>query len=202
LSADGALLAAESYADRDVHLLHTTTREVLTRYRCDAFVTELAFSPAGQVLAAALVNQSYKSGTVDLWTMVTDPASRIRLAGMDSPIAQLTFSPDARFLAAAAEPGRHEGSRQVRLWDVASAQPGSPIEAAGQVAMVFSPDSRWFAMSCADHAVRLWDMRSPSPELDLTDPDPHEGRPLLAFSPTASHLATTTRTGVRLWALP
>jgi WD40 repeat protein len=73
------------------------------------WVTDLAFSPDGSVLAA-----TRQDGIMTLWDMrdPNTPEMSVALVAADGAINALAFSPDGARLATAAEDG------SVRLWQV------------------------------------------------------------------------------------
>ena len=82
----------------------------------------MAFSPNGELLAAAV-----SSGGVRVWDLstgraVAEPASEILL--QDNSVNGLAFSPNGRLLATA------DGDGTVRLWNPVTGQPvGAPMHA-------------------------------------------------------------------------
>lgn len=80
-----------------------------------------AFSPDGALLAvgAALAAEADaenrpESRVVDVWDLRTGALVRTLDAGLPR-LAALSWSPDGRFLASAADP--HTGPGEIRLWD-------------------------------------------------------------------------------------
>ena len=114
----------------------------------------MAFSPDGQILAAAGID-----GTVWLWN-VTDPARPARLSTLSTGPADLVtavaFSPDGRTLAAA---GKGDGA--VWLWNLPSNVLAGPRRE-GVVSVAFSPDGRTLAAGSADGTVWLWNVTDPA----------------------------------------
>ncbi len=200
LSPDGRTLAAGAAG--------LTLWDMATRTRIGAaavagtFVSSVAFSPNGEVIAAG-----YGNGTVQLWR----PAGKGTLtpfglplrASAAGPVEFAAFDRDGTVLATAGNDGT------VRLWDVA--KPGSPVSLARiqdsvttVFAVVFSPNGHTIATANADGTVRLWNV------MNLTRPDalgppldgPQGGRGetySVAFSPDGRVLAAGSDKTVRLW---
>ncbi len=204
-SPDGQLLAMASARTGGVRLLETQSRAPVSYLDCSAAVAMLAFSPAGRFLATVVSGK--EQSAIDMWAVTRHPVIRRRLEGFPFPVTSLRFSPDGQFIAAASDVHRQYATQHALIWQADTTQPGGPIDLAGPVIITFSPDSRFFAASCADRTVRLWDMRAPGPPLVLgssggfgAGPGPHRRR--MAFSPDARLLATADHDGARLWDLP
>jgi len=187
-----------------VVVLDTSSRRPGTYVKCDRGLRHIAFSPLGLPAAPVLATASDRDGmgSIDLWALPALPGGRpatgrLRLAGWDEPVADLRFSPDGAFLAAISPAGDSPDRQRARVWHVASAAPGGPLDLPAPAAFGFSPDGRFLAATCADGTVRLWDMRSPGPEMVF---GPSASR--AAFSPDGRLLATAARDGLRLWVLP
>jgi serine/threonine protein kinase/WD40 repeat protein len=118
-------------------------------------------------------------------------------------IDALAFSGDGKRVAVT---GSYSGGTQVRIYDVASAQPVSPYlehREGGQAALsaAFSPDGQALLTGSSDHTARLWSVPGGKP---LGGPLTHPTTvSAVAFAPDGRHLATAQRGGlIRLWALP
>jgi WD40 repeat protein len=204
-SADGQLLAMASAGTDGVRLLDTGSRAPVTHLDCGGAVARVTFSPVGPILATVVPGK--EQSAIDVWAATAQPMVRRRLEGFPFPVASLRFSPDGQFIAAVSDVHRQFGTQHALIWHAVTAQPGGPLDLRGPVTLAFSPDSRFFAVSCADRTVRLWDMRFPGPPLILGSPGgfgpgsgPHRRR--MAFSPDARLLATADQDGARLWDLP
>lgn len=199
-SPDGQLLAIASATADGVRLLDAASRAPVSYLDCGGPVTRIAFPPAGRFLATVVSGK--RQSAIDLW-IAGQPAIRRRLEGFPFPVTSLRFSPDGQFIAAASDVHR----QHALIWHADTTQPGGQLDLPGPVTITFSPDSRFFAASCADRTIRLWDMRAPAPPLFLSSPGgyglgsaPHRRR--MAFSPDARLLATADHDGTRLWTLP
>lgn len=88
--------------------------------------------------------------TVTLWDVATGEA-KLSLPRHMASISGVTFSPDGRLLASAAD--------KVRLWDVVTGDLRAIVEH-GAESVAFSPDGRLLASGGGDGTVRLWDVES------------------------------------------
>jgi WD domain, G-beta repeat/Caspase domain len=166
------------------------------------FVTSVAFSPNGHVLASGSADH-----TVRLWNVAAPATSRL-LSPLPDHAGQVTsvgFSPDGHVLASGS------ADQTVRLWNVADpthptslGQPlighTNPVEA-----VAFSPDGHTLASASDNHTVRLWNVTDPThpTPLEPTLTGHSSAVYALAFSPDGHTLASGSfDQTVRLWNVP
>jgi WD40 repeat protein/DNA-binding SARP family transcriptional activator len=162
ISADGAILAAPgpedwtgSYLDPNeggVTLWEVATGEALDTIALGVPVGDVAFSPAGSMLA--FVHE--RGGTAEVWDVAE--GSRITKLPVDSDSRfyyAIAFSPDGRTLAT----GGLEDPI-VRVWDVPTGKLIRELDqgSAGTKTLDFSPDGRILAVSGYAPVASLWDL--------------------------------------------
>jgi WD40 repeat protein len=109
----------------------------LRQFPQPGLVYDVAWSPDGSLLAAAVLDTSGKSGSVQ----VLEAASGTKLRSFEKVMThRLAFSPDGQMLAAGGENG-------LIVWNVAegSELSNTPLNGYGGHDVVFSPDSRMLA---------------------------------------------------------
>jgi DNA-binding SARP family transcriptional activator/WD40 repeat protein len=118
---------------------------------------DLAFSPDGKELAAALLG----NGVAYVWRL---PSERLAfIVTIDDEVNRgdaVAFSPDSKLLATGG------GSGVVRFWDAQTGRQvgGSLLATAGHVLSVaFDPTSRLLVTGSTDGVPRLWDVRNQNP---------------------------------------
>jgi WD40 repeat protein/Flp pilus assembly protein TadD len=114
-------------------------------------VADVAFSPDGKTLAAALAN-----GMIRIWEFASD--SVLTLQGHREAVTRIAFSGDGAQLASASE------DSTVRIWDLN--KPFGRFRVltswtrSAMTSVAFSPDGRQLIAGSLDNRVRLWDLSS------------------------------------------
>src|SRR5262249_38809527 len=110
------------------------------------FVTAVAFSPDGGLLAVCVNGQ-----TIWLWNTVTGQGS-ILVTQREPDFHSLLFSPDGKTLAVGT-------SNNITLWELATSKPTRLSWDLPQFyCYVFSPDGTTLAAVTSDGTVKLWDL--------------------------------------------
>ena len=126
--------------------------ELLLQTGHAAWVTSVAFSPDGQLLASGGAD-----GTTKLWAV----QSREVLRTLSGPTAEgiaVAFSPDGKLLASACADGT------VNMWTIQSGELAFTLKGhtAPVTAVAFSSDGKLLATASTDKTVKLWlDAQSP-----------------------------------------
>ena len=113
------------------------------------YVYDVAWSPDGLTLAAAVVSTGSDLGSVQVWDAVTGDNLR---SFEQVRVTRLAFSPDGKMLAATGDTG-------VIIWNVADGRElnRTPLSNVGARSIAFSPDSRILAYKFRD-TVNLLEM--------------------------------------------
>jgi WD40 repeat protein len=120
------------------------------------WLTAVAFSPDGKLLASVSANNDGGGGTVRLWDLESGEEQTKFTCRTGWPNA-VAFSTDGKLLAT--------GDGTVRLWDAESGEEQTQFTChTGRLyAVAFSPDGKLLASAGMDGTVRLWDIESRTP---------------------------------------
>jgi WD40 repeat protein/serine/threonine protein kinase len=152
----------------------------LTLYGHTGPVWGVAFSPNGQRLATASLDQSAK-----VWDARTG-LELLTLKGHTSPVVSVAFRPDGQRLATGSQ------DRTVRVWDLRTGQELLLLRGHTHIVrgVAFSPDGQRLASTSWDQTVRVWDAHTGKEALLLRG----HTAPIwsVAFSPDGKYLASAS----------
>ncbi|HVF09682.1 MAG TPA: protein kinase [Abditibacteriaceae bacterium] len=144
---DGHTLAC-GCSDATIRLWDMNTGQLVQTIKLGDEVGDVAFSPAGDVLASA------KWEEVALWSPHEGKLLRL-LHGHRLWVSSLAFAPDGVVLASAS------AENTIKLWEVETGKLLRTLEALhAATAVAYSPDGLWLASGGADKAVRIWNTRT------------------------------------------
>jgi len=146
---DGKTIAIAG-GDMTVHLADAATCAPQAVLRGHTGQIEcVAFSPDGKTIASG-----GRDNLIKLWDVVTH-TSRTDLRGHTGWVSALAYSPDGAILASAALAA---GSKEVKLWDVASGRVLATLDRINSHAVVYAPDGKSIATGDFHGDVKLWDV--------------------------------------------
>ena len=153
-----------------------------------ASVQGVAFSPDGQRLASASVDQ-----TVKVWDVATGQQS-LTLNGHTKEVWSVAFSPDGQQLASASY------DQTIKVWDAVTGQEALTLHGhTNEVnSVAYSPNGQRLASASWDHTVKVWHVGTGHELLTLKG---HTWSVVsVAFSPDSQRLASASHDGtVKLW---
>lgn len=155
-----------------------------------AAISALAYSPDGKWLAAA------RDRDVLLIEPGTGTISQA-LAGAESPINSVAFSPDSRLVAAGE--GLPGVVGKVRLWEIGKAEPSTFTGHADSIySVAFSPNGKLLATASYDKLLMLWNVAEGTEQATLKH---HTGAVFgAAFNPDGKTLASAAADQtIKLW---
>jgi WD domain, G-beta repeat len=155
------------------------------------YVTALAFSPDGNMLAAGVDNN-----LIFLWDVATGKEIA-QLRGHRHRVWTVAFSPDGSLLASGSS------DQTIHLWDVATHSPLRVLKGhKGAVrAVAFAPRGRLLASGSEDQSIRIWD--AAAGKLLQTLPNQKAVIRTVAFSPDGRQLASGgDDNAIQLWGAP
>jgi tetratricopeptide (TPR) repeat protein len=191
---DGHTLATGS-SDGRVRLWDTTTRRERSGWAVgEGSAFRLAFSPDGRKLAAGCGESALGPGRpfpVKVWETATGNEVAV-LRGHAGSVWGVAFAPDGRHLASGGS------DATVRLWDVASGQPGAVLHAETWISSVaYAPDGS-SVFAAANNLIHRWDVATG--QLLSSWEGFAAGVYGLAFSPDGKTLAAVHDGGwLKLW---
>jgi WD40 repeat protein/tetratricopeptide (TPR) repeat protein len=172
--------------------------ELLTLPADRIYVTAVAYSPDGKLLAAAAYDpfrgfrgQGPEPGDVLLWDAATGELLHT-LHGHDDAVQAVAFSPDGGRLVSASR------DSTARVWDVAAGRELLRLTAPDRLGGVcFRPDGKRLAAGCADGTVRFWDPATGEPAEGPLVVERGAPASVVQYSPDGKWLAA--RTGQADW---
>jgi RNA polymerase sigma factor (sigma-70 family) len=169
----------------EVALWDVRTGRLSARAETDGFVQGLAFSPDGNVLATAEVENAVQLRDARTGQALTALRKHV------GAVRAVAFSPDGRRLATGDE-------NAARIWDLNGPEDLLTLGASRPVrAVAFSPDGRRLASANEDGAVTVWDATTGKKLSAVAGKD---GGPSAAISPDGKILSTASGDGtVRVW---
>ena len=188
-SPDGKLLATGDVVGQVRIWQVVDGQQVLTFQGHTNWVSSIAFSPNGQLLAVT----GHSDSTIQLWEASTGKCVRI-LPGHTGWVSSVAFSQDGQTLASGSS------DLTVRLWEINSGQCFRILQGhTDRVRSVaFSPNGQAVASGSADQTVKLWEVSTGHCLKTLEENT--NGTRTIAFSPDGRILASGNYDQtVKLW---
>jgi WD40 repeat protein len=184
-SPDGAQLAISN--NSNLLLWNVGTWEQTIQLENPTWISEIAFSPDGTQIAAAL-----RDNTARVWDLKTGDTLAV-LRGHTDAVASVAYHPDGRLIVTG---GNFD--KTARIWNIAAEQ--SVLVLNGHLDRVytalFSPDGKQILTASADDTAQLWDAKTGTSLAVLRSP----GMLSATFSPDGTRIVTTGRDGAaRVW---
>ncbi len=174
----------------EITLYDSASGQMIVAFSSIPWVTALAFSPDGRLLASG-----HENGSLRIWD-VQARQKLLSLADAHTSVSALAFSADGKTLASAGE------EKQIHLWDVATGEPRRTL--AGHKdripALAFHPSQPRLFSSGWDTTVRVWDPTTGEPIILLNN---HATQVhTIGLSPDGNLLASAdSADSVHLWDL-
>jgi serine/threonine-protein kinase len=147
-----------------------------------------AFSPKGSHVVTAS-----NDSVLRVWPVVGDGESR-RVTGLEGGFAELTYSPDGRWLAVA-------GGRSLTIWDATHYEQVRQVDIpAGTHAVAFTPDGLCLVATATFRTLVLWEATSGS-KLGVLDTDIRVQSMTMTLSAERLVVADANG-GLRIWDIP
>ena len=153
-------------------------------------INALAFSPDGEMLAAASGDK-----TIKLWNVETGE-EQLSITAHKLAISAIAFSPDGQLIASAS------GDKTIKLWNVETGEEESTISTQKSIvsALTFSPDQQLLASINDQQWIKLWSLVTAEEVLSIAIPTAYRG--VTALHPTGQTLASAVgEEKIAIWRL-
>jgi serine/threonine protein kinase/sugar lactone lactonase YvrE len=183
-SPDGKSLASGTWCGLGITLWNVQTGKIERKITNAGDWSSIAFSPDGNILAAADTGSH-----VGLWNVQTGTLMKTITMPDNAQPSSVSFSPDGSQLGVGA------GKKAAFVFSVSSGAVQHKFDCNFEVISVaFSPDGKFLAAgSNGAYGVTLWDLQTGSVRQNL-----HHGG-ALTFSPDGQTLATGSGNDIKLW---
>ena len=157
-SPDDRTLVSSNY-DNDIRMWNTQTGELIAKVgEPTGAMFGAAFTPDGRQLIVAGLDEIVYIRDAKTLAVIR------RLKGQGEAIAGLAISPDGRTLVTSGvDPTNSRNPAKVVIWNLPSGQIKRVLQAAHRaVALAFSPDGKWLAVTLEDKEIALLDLAAPA----------------------------------------